>query len=614
MATYKGIKGFTVQSLATDPVTITGASGAWASGGSLNTARAAIGSANDGTQTASLGFGGNELPGISNKTESYNGTSWTVLPTLNTSRGATGSFGVQTSAVAAGGFTDANQLLPSTAVESWNGSAWSEITELSTQRINSAGIGASNTSGFVSGGNIRPGSPPGVPSTASALTESWNGSSWTSGGALVTALEDNKAFGVVTSALIAGPSTSQSYNGSSWSTVPATLNTTRTQFGAGGASATSGIIFGGSPAGAVTEIWNGSSWTEVSDLASARRNLNGSGSATSALAFGGQGTPPVFSATEEFNVVTGGTAKNEGQVYYNTTTNLLKLTKTVFGTATWSSGSNMGTPRGSHAGFGTQSASSAVSGYDQDASAVTVNYEEYDGSSWSEKANVNTARYGVVGCGTTTAGLIYGQIINPSSVGGLTEEWNNTSWSVKTAMNTSRGNSATAGGGNAEATFVVSGQVSPSSFPSAMETWNGSSWTEVSEINTARRNLSGFGVSTAAIVAGGTSPSILVESWNGSSWTEITELNTAAEESAASGIQTSGLVFGGAPNIARTEEWNGSSWTEVADLATGRNQLGGSGTTTAGLAFGAENPSGGRNATEEFTAPQSISNVTVASS
>jgi hypothetical protein len=54
--------------------------------------------------------------------------------------------------------------------------------------------------------------------------------------------------------------------------------------------------------GAVTEIWNGTSWTEVSDLASARRNLNGSGSATSALAFGGQGTPPVFSATEEWTV------------------------------------------------------------------------------------------------------------------------------------------------------------------------------------------------------------------------------------------------------------------------------------------------------------------------
>ena len=300
----------------------------------------------------------------------------------------------------------------------------------------------------------------------------------------------------------------------------------------------------------------------------------------------------------------------EGQVWFNSTSKSLKG-HGILGTATWSSGNNMSSPTGSHAGFGTQSASLAVSGYDQNAGSPTVNNQSYNGTSWSELANVNTGRYGVVGCGTTTAGLIYGQIVNPSNVGGLTEEWNNTSWSVKNAMNTSRGNSATAGGGTTEATFVVSGQVSPSSYPSNTETWNGTSWTEVNEINTARRNLSGFGVSTAAIVAGGTSPSILVESWNGTSWTEIAELNTAANESAASGIQTSGLVIGGAPNIARTEQWNGSSWTEVADLATGRNQLGGSGTTTAGLAFGAENPSGGRNATEEFTVPVNTVTFTV---
>jgi hypothetical protein len=138
--------------------------------------------------TWALAFGG-----ISNKTESYNGTSWTVLPTLNT-RGAIGSFGVQTSSIAVGGFTDASNVLPSVAVESWNGSAWSEITELSSQRINSAGIGASNTSGFVTGGNVRPGSPPGVPSTSSALTEQWNGSAWTEVGDLGTALESNKAL------------------------------------------------------------------------------------------------------------------------------------------------------------------------------------------------------------------------------------------------------------------------------------------------------------------------------------------------------------------------------------------------------------------------------------
>jgi hypothetical protein len=112
MATYKGIQGFGVETLASDPTepgsvgqifynstegvfkTVKPggvAIGTWASGGDLNTAR--------GVQPMmelkqhALAFGGDELPGISNKTESYNGTSWTVLHTLNTARGAIGSFG-----------------------------------------------------------------------------------------------------------------------------------------------------------------------------------------------------------------------------------------------------------------------------------------------------------------------------------------------------------------------------------------------------------------------------------------------------------------------------------------------------------------------------------------
>jgi len=614
MATYKGIKGFTVQSLATDPVTITGASGAWASGGSLNTARAAIGSANDGTQAASLAFGGNELPGISNKTEAYDGTNWTVLPTLNTARGATGSFGVQTSAVAVGGFTDANQVLPSTAVESWNGSAWSEITELSTQRINSAGIGASNTSGFVSGGNIRPGSPPGVPSTASALTESWNGSSWTSGGALVTALEDNKAFGVVTSALIAGPSTSQSYNGSSWSTVPATLNTTRTQFGAGGASATSGIIFGGSPAGAVTEIWNGSSWTEVSDLASARRNLNGSGSATSALAFGGQGTPPVFSATEEFNVVTGGTAKNEGQVYYNTTTNLLKLTKTVYGTGTWASGGDLVSGQRRNAfGCGVQTAALVAGGYGNTPGAGNKAYTElYDGTSWSETTDLNTARAFLSGStnGTTTAAIAVG------GTGGLnlTELWNGSNWAELAELNTPRNEDP--GGAGISTSALLFGGNDP--VTADTESWNGSAWSEVSNLNTARKALAGCGANKeSALAFGGSVPArtAKTELWNGSSWTEVTALNQAKQHLGGFGIATSAIAFGGdvPPRTANTESWDGTSWTEVGNLASAQQYSTGAGSTgnKSGIAIGGYPD---RDTSEEWTVPESVSNVTVASS
>ena len=100
MATYKGTKGFTVQILASDPTSTDtpgllffnstdnkfkyvrpgGASaGTWASGGDLGTARAAMGFSSNGTQAAALAFGGNELPGISKKNESYNGTTWSEI-------------------------------------------------------------------------------------------------------------------------------------------------------------------------------------------------------------------------------------------------------------------------------------------------------------------------------------------------------------------------------------------------------------------------------------------------------------------------------------------------------------------------------------------------------
>jgi hypothetical protein len=52
MAEYKGIKGFKVQTVSTDPAASAIAGGTWASGENLNTARRSLGQS--GTQTAAL--------------------------------------------------------------------------------------------------------------------------------------------------------------------------------------------------------------------------------------------------------------------------------------------------------------------------------------------------------------------------------------------------------------------------------------------------------------------------------------------------------------------------------------------------------------------------------
>ena len=78
MATYKGIKGFSIQNLSADPsnpiegemwynstssvwkVEEATTAGAWATGNNMNTARGTLAGA--GTQTAALAFGGDAPP------------------------------------------------------------------------------------------------------------------------------------------------------------------------------------------------------------------------------------------------------------------------------------------------------------------------------------------------------------------------------------------------------------------------------------------------------------------------------------------------------------------------------------------------------------------------
>ena len=53
--------------------------------------------------------------------------------------------------------------------------------------------------------------------------------------------------------------------------------------------------------------------------------------------------------------------------------------------------------------------------------------EIYDGSSWTEVNDLNTARAYQSGLGTTTAGLVFGGIRSDAQCA-LSEEWNGTGW------------------------------------------------------------------------------------------------------------------------------------------------------------------------------------------
>ena len=274
MSDLKKIKGISIQSLDDNPHDIgvgdiwyrnntdqvssnlrLGITGAWVSGGAMGTARYALAGA--GTHKSALAFGGrieNAYLCMRSCTESYNGTSWT-----------------------AGG-------------------------AMGTARYSLAGAGASNTAALAFGGQA---CSSGINGFGVGCTESYNGSSWTTGGVLSTARGGLEGVGTNTAALAFGGvqgkcfggsngffvACNQSYNGSTWSAGGA-MGTGRCGVGGAGTS-TSALAFGGVSSETtyeltLTESYNGTSWTAGGALGTCRLQLAGAGGSNkSVLAFGG---------------------------------------------------------------------------------------------------------------------------------------------------------------------------------------------------------------------------------------------------------------------------------------------------------------------------------------
>ena len=301
MADYKSIKGFKVQSLASDPTLVQGQvwynttgsvlkyqsmeAGALAAGGAIQTSRYAMGGS--GTTPAGLIFGGNDLTSA----ESYNGTAWTEVTSLNTGKSNPGGIGVQTATLSAGG----NPAPVSAYNEEYNGTSWTEEADLTTGRTLMGSCGTT-TAGLLAGGGAIPGPEGGNLD----IVEEWNGASWSEEADLNTARGGLKAGpeGTTTAAIVFGGRTTatnttntgvtEEYNGTAWTEVTA-LNTSRYEMGSGG-DQDSAVSAGGSfsgPTQSVVEQWDGSSWTEVANLATSRHNMGAGGSGTDMFVAGG---------------------------------------------------------------------------------------------------------------------------------------------------------------------------------------------------------------------------------------------------------------------------------------------------------------------------------------
>ena len=281
------------------------ATGAWASGGNLNTARSS--GAGAGTQTEALCAGGSAagIPGYDGTTEEYNGTTWGPGGNLNTGRGYAAGAGTQTSAVVFGGFTPSSPTFTTSATEEYDGSTWANNpTGLGTARYGLSGCGT-QTAALAFGGTAPPGNQ----------TEEYDGSTWTTGGNLNTARKYLAGCGTQTAGLAVGgnPSTptvtgaTEEYDGSAWTSNPTGLNSSRgSGLGAAG-TITSAVAFGGlltAPAPGTgttaTELYDGSNWISAPPMTTGRYFIGNAGNASSGLAFGGRNAPARNANTEEW--------------------------------------------------------------------------------------------------------------------------------------------------------------------------------------------------------------------------------------------------------------------------------------------------------------------------
>ena len=619
MAEYESIHGTKVKYVSSDPTLDSSTEGqvwynstsgankalvqikAWASGGNLPTATNNNGSATQGTQTASLSFGGGSTEP---QTIEYSGATWTTSNNLGTPRFVLSGAGVQTAALGFGGYKSGTFQ---TATEEYNGSSWTAGGALGTARASMGGNGTQTAALAVTGAPLSPGTQ----------TEEYNGSSWTAGGNYPVAQQSIAIAGSQTAALGAGGITGgppngstvvTNYDGSSWTVVSGTIPNGQNRAAYAGTQ-THAVVFGGNintppPAGpgtpgivtTATNEWDGSTFTITANMATARQSYAGAGTATSAIGFAGDKNPGASNDTEEYN------------------SSLNTITQAV-----WSTGGTVNTIGDVSAGAGTMNAGLKFGGYPPSGGGVgTTATEEYNGSSWTSVNSMNTAGYGLTGTGLQTAAVRFGGYSGTNL--NNTEEYDGTNWTAVTAV-PSTISSATAFG--VQTAAVLAGGYDGSTWQQDALEYDGTNFSSGGTFpsTTGAQYAGSAGTQTAGLYFGGYIPpsalGVTTISYDGSSWSAANNM-LISRYTSGSGTQTAALAPGGysnsnsinptAGNNLACEQYDGTNWSNTCSNNITRgyqisSNRASNAPGTTGLVFGGSaSPSPGNiNSSEEFT-------------
>ena len=101
--------------------------------------------------------------------------------------------------------------------------------------------------------------------------------------------------------------------------------------------------------------------------------------------------------------------------------------------------------------------------------SLTQGVESWDGTSWTEKNNVNTARYYVGGAGTQASMIIFGGYFPPTRTN-IVEQWNGTSWTEVADLTQSK--YGVGGCGTFASALAAAGALVPGS-TTECEEWSG---------------------------------------------------------------------------------------------------------------------------------------------
>jgi len=282
----------------------------------------------------------------------------------------------------------------------------------------------------------------------------------------------------------------------------------------------------------------------------------------------------------------------EGEIWYNTTTQTLKLAPLI---GAWSAGGSLNTSRSQIAGAGTKAAGLAFGGTVTNSTAPSetngAKTEEYDGTSWTNSNDKSNKKRQQSGFGIQTAAVDFGGYSDAPGGGykNTCEEYGGTSWTSGGNYISTISNGSGGGTGTLTAGFNYGGYT-PDTYVNTSAEYDGTSWTSGNNAPYGASNTSMTGTQTAVIGTGGNSPPVVSTTveYDGTNFTVVTSAPVVSQAVGSSGTQTAAHFFGGFMATAHgtgTHEYDGTNWASGASVATGRHQPANTGTSTVPQGF-----------------------------